>query len=100
MKLIISARAQNDLDAIAEYIAQDNLPAAERLIGRLADKFDRIRANPGIGSPRSELMRDLRGHAFGRYIISYRARRDELEIVRVVHGARDQQRAFLDDPDQ
>ena len=45
-------------------------------------------------------MRDLRGHAFGRYIIYYRARRDELEIVRVVHSARDQQRAFLDDPDQ
>ena len=50
MKLIISARAQNDLDAIAEYIAQDDLPAAERFVGRLAEKFDRILANPGIGS--------------------------------------------------
>ncbi len=100
MKLIISAQAQNDLDAIAEYIAQDNLPAAERLIGRLADKFDRICASPGIGSPRSELMRGLRGQAFGRYIIYYRVRADELEIVRVVHSARDQQRAFLHDTDQ
>lgn len=83
-----------DLDGIAEYIARDNLAAAEQFVDKLAGMFDRLCEGPGIGSPRDDLMPGLRGRAFGSYIIYYLARHEVLEIVRVIHGARDQAKIF------
>ena len=92
--LIIAAEAQDDLDSIAEFIARDNLVAAEQFIDRLAGIFGRLCEAPGIGSPRDELMPGLRGRAFGSYIVYYRMGCDSIEIIRVVHSARDQTKLF------
>lgn len=92
--LIVAAEAQFDLDSIAEFIARDSLAAAEQFIDRLNQTFERLRQAPGVGSPRNELMRDLRGRAFGSYIIYYRMHAESLEILRVVHSARDQTKIF------
>ena len=94
IRLLVSLEAQADLDAIAEYIARDDLAAAEQFIEKLNGIFDRLCDGPGIGSPRDDLMAGLRGRAFGSYIIYYRARHEVLEIVRVIHGARDQTKIF------
>jgi toxin ParE1/3/4 len=45
--------------------------------------------NPYIARARGELCQNLRNFPFGRYVIFYLAMPDGIEIVRVLHGARD-----------
>jgi toxin ParE1/3/4 len=45
-------------------------------------------AAPGIGRARPELKRDLRCFPFRAYLILYSVVEDGVEIVRVVHSAR------------
>jgi toxin ParE1/3/4 len=46
---VLGTGAELDLDEIWEYIAQDNIDAADRWIGKLFDAFEAIARNPGIG---------------------------------------------------
>jgi len=44
---------------------------------------------PEMGRRREELAMHLRSFPVGRYIIFYRSMQEGIEIVRVLHGARD-----------
>jgi plasmid stabilization system protein ParE len=53
---ILGADAVLDLEDIWEYIAADNIDAADRWIAKLFDGFESIAAMPGIGhSPKTSL---------------------------------------------
>ena len=52
---ILSEDADLDLDDIWEYIARDNLDAADRWIGKPFDAFEAIGQAPGIGHKREDL---------------------------------------------
>jgi plasmid stabilization system protein ParE len=54
-KYVLSAAAELDLEAIWEDIAQDNIDAADRWIGKLFEAFDAIEQAPGIGHARADL---------------------------------------------
>jgi toxin ParE1/3/4 len=45
--------------------------------------------NPRLGRPRPEIAPEARGWIVGRYLVLYRAQDDGIEVVRVVHGARE-----------
>ena len=49
-----------------------------------------------IGRMRDDLQPDLRSFAAGSYLIFYRPIDDGIEVVRVLHGARDIERAVSD----
>jgi len=49
---------------------------------------------PGSGRHREELAAGIQSFPFGRYIIFYRAVTGGIEIVRVLHGARDIENNF------
>jgi plasmid stabilization system protein ParE len=49
---ILSEDADRDLDGIWDYIAEDNIDAADKWIGRLFDAFDAIGKTPGMGHKR------------------------------------------------
>ena len=85
----ISDRATSDLDEIWLYIAQDNPDAADKFIGELASRFPKLASMPQMGRLREELSPGLRSFPIGRHIIFYRPNKDGVEIVRVLHGARD-----------
>ena len=46
---ILSDDADRDLDGIWDYIAEDNIDAADQWIARLFDAFEAIGDTPGIG---------------------------------------------------
>jgi toxin ParE1/3/4 len=50
-----------------------------------------------IGRARPELFADLRSLPFGRYVIFYLPRKRGIEVVRVLHGARDLKSLFDED---
>ena len=52
---VLSADADFDLDEIWEYIAADNLDAADRWIGKLFDAFEALGQTPGLGHRREDL---------------------------------------------
>jgi plasmid stabilization system protein ParE len=87
---VLSEEADLDLDDIWEYIAQDNIDAADRWIGKLFDAFEAVGRTPGIGHNRNDLTdHPVLFFPVGAYLIIYRAIRPTVEIVAVIQGARD-----------
>jgi plasmid stabilization system protein ParE len=81
--------AYTDLDAISEYIAEDNPAAASRVI---TDIFDAIRSLvqfPHKGHRRIDLTsRPLRFWRVRDYLITYAYQERPLWVVAVLHGSR------------
>jgi toxin ParE1/3/4 len=84
----LSPQAETDLEEIGDYIAQDSPANARRFIEQLTQKFVVLARSPRIGRARPELKPDLRSFPYGAYLILYRIIEDGVEIVRVVHSAR------------
>jgi len=77
-----------NLDAEAEYIAQDNPAAAGRVVQKILRAVDLLKKNPAMGrTGRVAGTREL-VVAETPYIIPYRVRGDAVEILRVFHAAR------------
>ncbi len=77
-----------NLDAEAEYIAEDNPPAAGRVVQKILRAVDLLKKNPAMGrAGRVAGTREL-VVAETPYIIPYRVRGDAVEILRVFHAAR------------
>lgn len=85
----ITAPAKDDLDEIWDYIARDNITAANQLLDQLHLKLALLAYSPGIGRPRDRLLLGLRSFPVGNYLLFYRPIPDGIELVRVLHGARD-----------
>lgn len=81
-------RAESDLDDLWSYIAADSPAAADRFILRLLAAEDRLADFPELAAARSEIRPGLRILPVGNYLLLYRLDRDTVEIVRIVHGAR------------
>src|SRR5690242_1021016 len=102
MARIINRReeAQTDLYNHATYIARDNLPAAERFLEAAEEAFERLAEMPGMGSVREYKDPALSGMrmwpipGFTNYLIFYLATEDELEVLRVLHGAQNLNKIF------
>lgn len=87
---VLSADAELDLDEIWEYIAADNLDAADRWIGELFDAFEALGQSPGLGHRREDLTpHPVLFWPVGAYLIIYRAERRPIEVVAVTQGSRD-----------
>ena len=89
LRLEIAPRAERDLEEIWHFIAQDQVPAADRFVDLLIGKFSLLASSPRMGKRRTDLAPELRGFPFRNYLIFYRASDEKLEIVRVLHAARD-----------
>jgi toxin ParE1/3/4 len=90
----ISPRAHEDLIEIWSYIADDSVTNADAFIDRLYETMESLGRNPGSGRHREELALGIQSFPFGRYLIFYRALTNSVEIVRVLHGARDIENVF------
>lgn len=83
-----------DLHQIWQYVARDRPVAANDLLDTLQRRqrrFALLASQPLLGEPRPELGPSIRSSRLGSYAIYYRPAHDEveIEIVRVLHGARD-----------
>jgi len=56
-------QADIDLDSIWSFIAEDNVPAADQLIGRIGEAFEMLTDNPFVERERMDLRRGLRSFA-------------------------------------
>jgi len=94
-KIIRREAALRDLDAQAEFIQQDSPDAAIRFLEAARETFDLLAKMPELGgvcefgSPNAAGIRVWPIKGFKNYLIFYRPIQQGVEIIRVLHGARD-----------
>jgi toxin ParE1/3/4 len=96
MRLVTSERAKQDIEDIARYIARDSSQSAEDLRKAVSNAFGLLLHTPEMGShrgfynPALDELRMMRLQNFKNYLIFYRTSAGgKLEVIRIVHGARD-----------
>lgn len=93
-RYVLSPAATADVEQIEAFLDEHAPHAADRVLSRLRTAMRRIASTPGIGHLRKDLADEpLRFLAVWSYLIVYRLT-SPVEIVRVVHGARDVARAL------
>jgi plasmid stabilization system protein ParE len=82
--------AFGDLDEIWEYIALDNIDAADAVLADIHSTLRSLAASPHIGHRRPDLTpRPLRFHVVRHeYLVAYAPNQKPLWVVAVVHGRR------------
>ncbi len=88
---LLTPAARDDLVEIWFYIAGDNPDAADTLEGDFFATFQKLADNPQLGHYRRDLTdKAVRFFSVRRqYLIVYVSDTSPLEIIRVLHGARD-----------
>jgi toxin ParE1/3/4 len=99
LAIVLTPSANRDLADIWMFIAADNPAQADDFIDLIDAKFQNLSRQPGLGRRREELAAGLRSFPVGRYVIFYLQVQDCLQIVRILHGARDVDAVFAD-PDE
>lgn len=99
-RFLLSPEARADLEEIVDFIAADNPAAAERVLGELKAAMQRLAEMPLLGHLRQDLTAEpLRFWQVYSFLIIYRPEKSPLEVVRVLHAARDVRRLLeLDEP--
>lgn len=90
MKVVLTERALADLDEIADWIGRDDWDRAEAFVELLEAKCMTLSRHPRrcpLVTGAAEA--DLRKLSYRDYLTFYRVLDEEVEILRIVHGARD-----------
>ena len=102
MKLVVKSPVWVDLREIGLRIAKDNPDAAGRFFDAAREAFELVARHPAIGRLRSYSLPGVRSWVvpgFENYVIFYLPTPGELQILAVLHGARDLSRALKEQVD-
>jgi toxin ParE1/3/4 len=96
-----------DIVTIADYLAcNTSLTVSDRFVAAIEKTCMRLARMPGIGSrwededPELTEVRVFPVSKFKNYLIYYRPTADGIEVLRVIHGARDTRRLLETDDDE
>ena len=101
--LRILPAADADVDAAAFFIAQDSVDAALRFFDAVAATYHKIREHPRADArlmfdhPRLQDVRKCSVQGFSSHLVFYRIDADMVEIIRVLHAARDLPAVLLEE---
>jgi toxin ParE1/3/4 len=84
-----TSRAHLDLVEAALHIAEENPTVADHWLDLIDEKCESLSRLPELGRKRPDLAPGLRSLPAGNYVIFYRPITDGIEVIRVLHGARD-----------
>jgi toxin ParE1/3/4 len=99
-RLSVLPRADRDIDDNFLYIANDRLESAVKFLVAVRSDMSKLRDMPGLGPVwgfKREDLRDVRFWPIGgfrNFLIFYRPTKEGIEVLRVIHGARDVERQF------
>jgi toxin ParE1/3/4 len=104
--VVFLKKAEEDLDSITDYIASDNLRVARAFRDSIRETCALLLGMPGLGifrsfgNPKFSDMRFWPLKGFEKYLIFYRITEQHLEVIRVLHGARDLSALFSEEPEE
>lgn len=88
MKIVWTRLALEDLHHAWNYIAADNPEAADGVMEKIEKAVESLLSYPNLGRPgRVKGTRELVA-VDTPYIVPYRIKRDQIEILAVIHGSR------------
>ena len=96
-RLQITEHAENDLVEIGTFIAKDSPIHAARFIAAIEEHCRILATYPLIGRTRGELLPGIRSITYGHYTILYCILENTVEVLRVIHSARDIKRMLRKD---
>ncbi len=99
-KFRLTGPAQRDLSVIWDFIAADNVKAADRLMDRFYEKFLQIALTPESYPIYPEIESPFQFAIVKPYVIFFLIQTDRIEIHRIIHGARDIPHLLEDHPDE
>jgi plasmid stabilization system protein ParE len=86
---VLHPQAYADLDEIWEYIAADNLDAADRIREEIYETIQSIVPFPYVGHSRPDLTsKPLRFQIVREYVIAYAPEEKPLAVIAVLHARR------------
>ena len=90
-QIIYSPASVADLREIWDYVAEDSIIQADRLLSRFRQKLEHLAKWNTIGRPRPELAPNCRSYPTGKYCIYYQPIGEGAGIVllRLLHSSRD-----------
>ena len=88
-RVIYSDIAKADLREIWDYVSDDSQLQADRLIERFRSKLEHLAKWNTLGRPRPEISVNCRSYPFGKYCFFFRPIDNGIEVIRVIHAARD-----------
>lgn len=95
-RLHFTRLAEQDLTEICDYIAAKSVQRAAAVVKGLEQACQMLVSQPGMGRARPELAPDLCSLTEGSHIIFYRVADDGVQVIRILHGARDLPAIFED----
>lgn len=101
MKVVLTDAALSDLDAIAAWIGQDSWGRAEAFVVQLRARCFSLAKHPNRYPAVGALpFHNLRKVAHRGYLIFYRATAGKVEVVHILHGARDWEALLRDEAER
>jgi toxin ParE1/3/4 len=98
LSLLTLPEAEQDIEDIGVYLGERNVSAARRFSRAVGQTGEMLCRSPNLGERfRADLTEEIRYRTisgFKNYLIFYRRVDDVLEIIRVLHGARDYDAMF------
>ncbi|MDQ2084194.1 type II toxin-antitoxin system RelE/ParE family toxin [Xanthobacteraceae bacterium Astr-EGSB] len=101
-RVVLTRRAEDELRSIWRAIAEENEPAADRILSAISDKLDLLALHPRLGSRRPDIRPTARMLVEGHYLVLYETHPDRddgpidwVEVVSIVDGRRDLSEIFL-----
>lgn len=94
-ELRLTLPAELDFTEIIRHIAENNVTAAERMIGRIESRLSLLRKHPRLGPLARDPELAAKGYRYltiGRYIAFYVIEPKTIWVHRILHGARDYKR--------
>ena len=86
---VLHPEALADLEEIWEFIAADNLEAADRVLDEIRVAMQSLASFPLMGHIRADLAsRPLRFHPVQDYLIAYAPHEEPPVVVAILHGRR------------
>ena len=104
-RIVKKPQVEHDLIEHFAFIASDKLAPAERFLKVAQDSFQRLADMPGLGRAWLSPLPHLAGirvypmpSGFRNYLIFYRPLDDGIEVLTILHGARDLDAALDSSP--
>lgn len=85
MQIVWLKKALQNLDDIAEYIAQDNPQAASQVVSLIITQINQLATQPAIGRPGRVVGTRELVITGSHYLVPYRIKNNQVQILRVFH---------------
>ncbi|MGD9721060.1 MAG: type II toxin-antitoxin system RelE/ParE family toxin [Pirellulales bacterium] len=88
-QVLLTRAAEEARIEIWLHIARDNSTAADNVVEEIDRRCRLCASQPLLGEGRPDLGSELRCFPVGSYVVIYRPLVDGIEVLLVIHGARD-----------